>query len=191
MATPGLQERAPPACCIAGGGPAGMMLGFLLACAGVSVLVLEKHADFFRDFRGDTVHPSTLEVMRELGVLDGFLDRPHQEATRITGQIGDETVTLGDFSRLSAHCCSIAFVPQWDFLDFIAGQARRYPGFDLRMRAEVTDLLTEGERVVGVRARTPDRPLEVRADLIVGADGRRSTVRERAGLAVEDLGAPM
>jgi 2-polyprenyl-6-methoxyphenol hydroxylase-like FAD-dependent oxidoreductase len=191
MATSSLQERAPLACCIAEGGPAGVMLGFLLARAGVSVLVLEKHADFFRDFRGDTVHPSTLEVMRELGVLDGLLDRPHQEATRITGQIGDETVTLADFSRLPTHCRFIAFVPQWGFLDFIAGQARRYPGFDLRMRGEVTDLLTEGERVVGVRARTPDGPLEVRADLIVGADGRRSTVRERAGLAVEDLGAPM
>src|SRR3954462_8780261 len=151
MTTPGLQERAPLACCIAGGGPAGGMLGFLLARAGVSVLVLEKHADFFRDFRGDTVHPSTLELMHELGILDGFLERPHQEATRITGQVGGETVTLADFSHLPTHCRFIAFVPQWDFLDFIAGQARRYPGFDLRMRA----------------------------DLIVGADGRRSTVRER------------
>jgi 2-polyprenyl-6-methoxyphenol hydroxylase-like FAD-dependent oxidoreductase len=191
MATPGLQERAPLACCIAGGGPAGVMLGFLLARAGVSVLVLEKHADFFRDFRGDTVHPSTLELMHELGILDGFLERPHQEATRITGQVGGETVTLADFSHLPTHCRFIAFVPQWDFLDFIAGQAQRYSGFGLRMRTEVTDLLTEGERIVGVRARSPDGPLEIRADLVVGADGRHSTVRERAGLTVEDLGAPM
>jgi len=191
MATPGSQERAPLACCIAGGGPAGVMLGFLLARAGVSVLVLEKHADFFRDFRGDTVHPSTLELMHELGILDGFLERPHQEATRITGQVGGETVTLADFSHLPTHCRFIAFVPQWDFLDFIAGQAQRYSGFGLRMQTEVTDLLTEGERIVGVRARSPDGPLEIRADLVVGADGRHSTVRERAGLTVEDLGAPM
>src|SRR3954452_6024984 len=191
MATPGLQERAPLACCIAGGGPAGVMVGFLLARAGVSVLVLEKHADFFRDFRGDTVHPSTLELMHELGILDGFLERPHQEATRITGQVGNDTVTMADFSHLPTRCRFIALVPQWDFLDFLAERARLYPGFPLRMQAEVTDLVTEGERVVVVRAQTPEGALEVRSELIVGADGRHSTVRERAGLAVEDLGAPM
>src|SRR3954462_6810654 len=139
MTTPGLQERAPLACCIAGGGPAGGMLGFLLARAGVSVLVLEKHADFFRDFRGDTVHPSTLELMHELGILDAFLARPHQEATQITAQIGQDAVTMADFSHLPTHCRFVALMPQWDFLDFLAERARRYRGFRLRMQAEVTD----------------------------------------------------
>src|SRR5262249_11977948 len=177
-------------CCIAGGGPAGMMLGYLLARAGVHAVVLEKHGDFLRDFRGDTVHPSTLEVMHELGLLDDFLKRPHQEVQQLRGWVGDEGIVIADFSRVPTRCRFIAFMPQWDFLDFIAERARRYPRFQLVMKADVTELIEEDGRVVGVRAQTPDGPLEARADLVVGADGRRSTVRERAGLVVDDFGAP-
>ncbi len=168
-----------------------MMLGFLLARAGVECVVLEKHADFLRDFRGDTVHPSTLEVMHELGLLEGFLARPHQKVSEIGGQIGDERVMIADFSHLPTRCGYIAFVPQWDFLDFIAQHGRRYPAFHLRMQAEVTGLIEEAGRVVGAVATTLDGQLEVRAELVVGADGRHSVVRERAGLEVEELGAPM
>jgi 2-polyprenyl-6-methoxyphenol hydroxylase-like FAD-dependent oxidoreductase len=178
-------------CAIAGGGPAGMMLGFLLARAGIDVVVLEKHADFLRDFRGDTIHPSTLEIMYELGILDDFLKRPRQEVRTLAGQIGDERVTLADFSHLPTHCRFIALMPQWDFLDFLAEQSRRFPGFHLKMRARVTDLLMEDGRVLGLQAETPEGQLEVRADLVVGADGRHSDVRMRAGLKVEDFGAPM
>ncbi|HEX3462839.1 MAG TPA: FAD-dependent oxidoreductase [Candidatus Elarobacter sp.] len=178
-------------CCVAGGGPAGMMLAFLLARAGVDVVVLEKHADFLRDFRGDTVHPSTLEIMHELGLLDVFLERPHQELRRIIGQIGDTRIVIGEFTGLRLTCPFIALMPQWDFLNFLAEQARRYPAFRLLMRAEVTDLIEENGTVAGVRATTLDGPLEVRADLVVGCDGRHSTVRERAGLEVRDLGAPI
>jgi len=178
-------------CAIAGGGPAGMMLGFLLARAGIDVVVLEKHADFLRDFRGDTIHPSTLEIMYELGILDDFLKRPRQEVRTLAGQIGDERVSLADFSHLPTHCRFIALMPQWDFLDFLAEQARRFPGFHLKMRARVTDLLMEDGRVLGLQAETPEGQLEVRADLVVGADGRHSDVRMRAGLKVEDFGAPM
>ena len=178
-------------CCIAGGGPAGMMLAFLLARAGIAVLVLEKHADFLRDFRGDTIHPSTLEVMHELGVLQEFLQRPHQEVRTLGGQIGDTFLQLADFTHLPTHCRFIAFMPQWDFLNFIAEQARRYPSFHLEMQAEATGLIEEGGRVIGVRAETPQGSLDVRADLVVGADGRHSIVREKAGLETVDLGAPM
>ena len=178
-------------CAIAGGGPAGMMLGFLLARAGIDVLVLEKHADFLRDFRGDTIHPSTLEIMYELGILDDFLKRPHQEVRTLAGQIGDERVALADFSPLPTHCRFIALMPQWDFLDFLAERARAYPSFHLKMRARVTDLVMEDGRVLGLQAETPEGPLEIRADLVVGADGRHSDVRMRAGLKVEDFGAPM
>ena len=178
-------------CAIAGGGPAGMMLGFLLARAGIDVVVLEKHADFLRDFRGDTIHPSTLEIMYELGILDDFLKRPRQEVRTLAGQIGDERVSLADFSHLPTHCRFIALMPQWDFLDFLAEQARRFPGFHLKMRARVTDLLMEDGRVLGLQAETPEGQLEVRADLVVGADGRHSDVRMRAGLKVEDFGASM
>ena len=178
-------------CCIAGGGPAGMMLGLLLARAGVEVVVLEKHADFLRDFRGDTIHPSTLELLHELGILEEFLARPHQQVQSIRAVIGGQEFLVGDFSHLPTHCKFIALMPQWDFLDFVATEARRYATFDLRQRAEVTSLVEENGRVVGVRADTPDGPLEVRADLTVGCDGRHSTVRERAGLEIEDLGAPI
>jgi 2-polyprenyl-6-methoxyphenol hydroxylase-like FAD-dependent oxidoreductase len=178
-------------CCIAGGGPAGMMLGFLLARRGIDVVVLEKHADFLRDFRGDTIHPSTLEVMDELGLLDQFLKRPHQEVLELEGQVGDEIVTIADFRHLPTHCKFLALMPQWDFLNFIKEQAGRYPGFKLRMQAEVTDLIELDSRVVGVRAKTPEGPLEVRAGLTIGADGRSSTVRQRAGLRVRNLGSPM
>ena len=178
-------------CCIAGGGPAGMMLGFLLARAGVEVVVLEKHADFLRDFRGDTVHPSTLEVMHELGLLEEFLKLPHQEVRQLGGQIGEDFLRLADFSHLPTKCKFIALVPQWDFLDFLADHARQYPAFKLIMQAEVVDVIVEGGRVVGVEAKTPDGDLEVRADLTIGADGRGSIVRDKAGLETEKFGAPM
>jgi len=178
-------------CCIAGGGPAGMMLGFLLARAGVKVTVLEKHADFLRDFRGDTIHPSTLELMHELGLLDEFLKLPHSRVERLSGQIGDTTIHLADFTHLPTHCKFIALMPQWDFLDFLSVQGKRYPAFDLHMRTEATELIEEGGRVVGVKAKSPDGEFDIRADLVVGCDGRHSTLRERAGFAVENLGAPM
>lgn len=168
-------------CCIAGGGPAGLMAGLLFARAGCSTLVLEKHADFLRDFRGDTVHPSTLEIMRELGLLEAFLELPHQRLTRISGVFAGELIEVADFSSIAATCKFIAFVPQWHFLDFLASAARRLPTFDLKLRAEATDLIVEGERVVGVRAETSGGPLDVRARLVIGADGRDSTIRGRAG----------
>jgi 2-polyprenyl-6-methoxyphenol hydroxylase-like FAD-dependent oxidoreductase len=178
-------------CCVAGGGPAGMMLGFLLARAGVSVVVLEKHADFLRDFRGDTIHPSTLELMHELGLLEEFLHVPHQEMPRLIAQFGDTSLPVADFTHLPTRCKFIAMMPQWDFLDFLARHGTRYAGFRLEMRAEATDLIEEDGRVVGVRGTGADGPFEVRADLVVAADGRSSVLRERAGLRVEDLGAPM
>jgi len=178
-------------CVVAGGGPAGMMLGLLLARAGVRVAVLEKHADFLRDFRGDTIHPSTLEVLHELGILDAFLQRPHQEVRQLTGRIAGETVTIADFTHLPTHCKFLALMPQWDFLDFLAEHARRWSGFDLRMQAEVTSLIEEGGSIAGVRVNTPNGPEEIRADLVVGADGRHSVVRERAGLQVDRFGVPM
>jgi 2-polyprenyl-6-methoxyphenol hydroxylase-like FAD-dependent oxidoreductase len=178
-------------CCIVGGGPAGMMLGFLLARAGVRVVLLEKHADFLRDFRGDTVHPSTLELIYELGLLDEFLELPHRKVDRLSLQIGEQRVRMIDLTHLPTRCKYIALMPQWDFLNFLADHGRRYKQFDLRMRAEATDLIEEGGRIVGLRANTPDGELVIRADLVVGCDGRHSTLREKAGLRSEDYGAPM
>jgi len=178
-------------CCIAGGGPAGMMLGLLLARAGVDVLVLEKHADFLRDFRGDTVHPSTLQVMHELGLLDKFLARPHDEVSEMRAMVGDTELVLANFKRLRIRCQFIAMMPQWEFLDFVRDEAELYPSFRLLQNAEVTGVSEEGGRVTGVQVTTPDGPLQVRADLVIGADGRRSTVRAAAGLVVHDVGAPI
>jgi len=180
-------------CCIAGGGPAGVMLGFLLARAGVEVLVLEKHKDFFRDFRGDTIHPSTLELMHELGLLKEFLEQPHQEVRQIRAHFGDRVIQLADFSHLPVQCPYVALMPQWDFLNFLSSHARRHPAFRLRMEAEVTDLLWDQEhgRVTGVKARTPEGELHVHSSLVAGADGRSSIVRERGELEVLDLGAPI
>ena len=184
-------EKISVHCCIAGGGPAGMMLGYLLARAGVKVLVLEKHGDFLRDFRGDTIHPSTLEVMHELGLLDEFLKLPHQKVYELNAQVGEMRLTIADFRHLPTRCGFIAFMPQWDFLNFVAEKAAPYPGFALMMDAEVNGLIEESGRVIGVRANGPKGALEVRADLVVGADGRSSIVRETAGLHVKEYGAPM
>ena len=178
-------------CCIAGGGPAGMMLGYLLARAGVDVTVLEKHGDFLRDFRGDTVHPSTLRVMDELGLLDDFLKLPHFEVRQLAGRVGDDLIHVADFSRLPVRAKFIALMPQWDLLNFLADQAKAFPCFRLLMQAEASTLRREGDKVVGVDVKSPDGALEITADLVIGADGRTSTVREAAGLQVEDLGAPM
>jgi 2-polyprenyl-6-methoxyphenol hydroxylase-like FAD-dependent oxidoreductase len=178
-------------CCIVGGGPAGMMLGFLLARAGLDVVVLEKHADFLRDFRGDTIHPSTLELMHELSLLDEFLKLPHQRAPQLSGRFGHLPLTLADFSHLPTRCKFIALMPQWDFLNFLAEHGRRYRGFQLMMRAEATALIEEGGRIVGVRGTSPQGEIAIRSPLVMGCDGRHSIVREKAGLVVEELGAPM
>ena len=178
-------------CAIAGGGPAGLMLGYLLARAGVKTAVFEKHADFLRDFRGDTIHPSTLDVMDELGLLDEFLRRPHQEIRELSGNIGGERIRLADFSHVPTKCKFVALMPQWDFLNFLAEHAERYPTFTLRREAEAVDIIEESGRVVGVRVKTRDGDLDVGADLTVGGDGRSSVVRERARLVVQDIGAPI
>jgi 2-polyprenyl-6-methoxyphenol hydroxylase-like FAD-dependent oxidoreductase len=178
-------------CCVAGGGPAGMMLGFLLARAGVDVVVLEKHGDFLRDFRGDTIHPSTLELIYELGLLDDFLKLPHQKVDHLTAQVGDERVRMVDLTHVPTRCKYVALMPQWDFLDFLADRGKRYRSFDLRMCAEAIELIEDGGRVIGLRARTPNGELTIRADLVVGADGRHSAVREKAGFTSDDFGAPM
>jgi 2-polyprenyl-6-methoxyphenol hydroxylase-like FAD-dependent oxidoreductase len=184
-------EKIQTTCAIAGGGPAGMMLGFLLARAGVKVVVLEKHEDFLRDFRGDTIHPSTLEVMHELGQLHELLKLPHGKVHRISAVMGTTSVQIGDFTHLPTQCRFIAMMPQWDFLNFLAAQGRHYRAFDLRMKAEVTELIEQEGRFVGVRAKTPTGELVITAALVIGADGRHSTVRDRAGLIVDDLGAPI
>jgi 2-polyprenyl-6-methoxyphenol hydroxylase-like FAD-dependent oxidoreductase len=178
-------------CCIVGGGPAGMMAGLLLARAGVRTVLLEKHADFLRDFRGDTIHPSTLDVMAELGLLESFLQRPHQEVTTLSGNVGDRLVTVADFRYLPTRCKFIAFMPQWEFLDFLAERAKRFENFDLRMRARAVELIWQDGRVAGVRAETPDGLIDIPADLTIAADGRESVVRGEAKLEIRELGAPM
>ncbi len=178
-------------CCIAGGGPAGMMLGFLLARAGVKTTVLEKHADFLRDFRGDTIHPSTLELMHELGLLEAFLKLPHQKAPHLSAQFGARNLRVADFSHLPVKCGFIAFMPQWDFLNFLAEQGKAYAGFDLHMQTDVQKIVEQDGAVRGVIASSPDGDVQVNADLVVAADGRGSVVRECSGLEVETLGAPM
>lgn len=178
-------------CCISGGGPAGLMLGLLLARAGVPVVVLEKHRDFLRDFRGDTLHPSTLEVMEELGLAAGLLSLPHQKLERINAQFGHQTVPFADFRHLPVRHPFIALMPQWDFLTFLAQEAARLPNFKLILQCEAVDLLREGDRVTGVRATTPEGPLQVGATLVVAADGRASRLRDRSGLRLVALGAPI
>jgi len=177
-------------CCIVGGGPAGLMTGYLLARAGLQVVVLEKHADFLRDFRGDTIHPSTLEVMHHLGLLDKLLALPHQRAEKLQAEMGGEEVTMADFSRLPLRCRFIAFMPQWDFLNFLAGESATFPGFRLLSSTALSDLIVEQGRVCGVTALRDGQPLTIRAQLVIGADGRHSAVREKAGLASRSFGAP-
>ncbi len=177
--------------CVAGGGPAGMMLGLLLARGGIDAVVLEKHADFLRDFRGDTVHPSTMQVMHELGLLESFLSRPHDQVSTVGAMIGNEYFEVADFAALPTQAKFIAMMPQWHFLDFLAEEGRRYPAYHLMMRTEATGLIRENGVVVGVQAQSPDGPVEVRAELVIAADGRGSTLRDVAGLKVEDQGAPM
>ncbi|MET0723948.1 MAG: FAD-dependent oxidoreductase [Tardiphaga sp.] len=178
-------------CCIVGGGPAGMMLGYLLGRAGVDVVVLEKHADFFRDFRGDTVHPSTLQVMDELGLIEGFLKLPHQRLQKMEGMFGGESVRIADLSRLHVKYPFIAFMPQWDFLNFLRESGKQFASLKVMMSTEAIDLIHDGDRIAGVRAKTPDGVIDIDADLTVACDGRHSLVRERAGLEVEEIGAPM
>src|SRR5437016_2032116 len=186
-ALPPIQAR----CVVVGGGPAGMMIGYLLARSGVNVVVLEKHADFFRDFRGDTIHPSTLELLHELGLLEDFLKLPHQELREIRGIFNGHTVPMADFSRLPTHCKFIAFMPQWDFVNFLAARAKQFPTFSLRMQHEVVDLLFENNRVAGVRAKRPEGERDISADLVIGADGRHAITHTRAKLELRDFGAPI
>jgi 2-polyprenyl-6-methoxyphenol hydroxylase-like FAD-dependent oxidoreductase len=178
-------------CCIVGGGPAGMMLGYLFGRAGIDVVVLEKHADFFRDFRGDTVHPSTLQVMDELGLIDGFLKLPHQQLQKLDGMFGGTMVRIADLSRVDTKYPFIAFMPQWDFLNFLRESGTQFPSLKVLMSTEATDLIRRGKTVAGVRAKTAEGTLDIEADLTVACDGRHSTLRERAGLEVEEIGAPM
>lgn len=178
-------------CCIVGGGPAGMMLGYLLGRAGIDVVVLEKHADFFRDFRGDTVHPSTLQVMDELGLIEGFLKLPHQQLQKMEGMFGGTSLRIADLGRLDVKYPFIAFMPQWDFLNFLRESGKRFASLKVMMSAEAVDLIHDGNRIAGVKVKTPDGIIDIEADLTVACDGRHSLVREQAGLAIEEIGAPM
>jgi 2-polyprenyl-6-methoxyphenol hydroxylase-like FAD-dependent oxidoreductase len=186
-----MAEKLQTRCVIAGGGPAGIMAGYLLARAGVPVIVLEKHADFFRDFRGDTIHPSTLELMYEFGLLEEFLTQPHQEVRELRAVINGQTVPIADFTKLPTRCKFIAFMPQWDFLNFLSTRAKEFPSFQLLMQHEVVDLTFDRQRVTGVRAKTPRGELEIRADLVIGADGRHSIVQSCAGLERQEFGVPI
>jgi len=183
-------DPLPATCCIAGGGPAGLMLGYLLARKGVHVTVLEKHADFLRDFRGDTIHPSTLEIIWRLGFLDEFLQLPHQRAEKLYGEINGKETTLADFSHLPTQCKFIAFMPQWDFLNFISRKAALLPTFSLLHNAQVTGLIEENGTIKGVSARINGEVKRIDATLVVGCDGRNSLVRELAGMEIRSFGAP-
>lgn len=179
-------------CCVVGGGPAGMMLGYLLARRGVHVTVLEKHNNFFRDFRGDTVHPSTLEVLYELGLLADFLRLPHQEVTSVGGVLGDFSFQAADFRHVPAHCKFVAFMPQWDFLNFLSERAKEFPSFELRMQHEATDLIRDGGRITGIVARNPEgRTVQIRADVVFGCDGRHSFTRGASQLELLEFGVPI
>jgi 2-polyprenyl-6-methoxyphenol hydroxylase-like FAD-dependent oxidoreductase len=183
-----MTEKLQTRCVIAGGGPAGIMAGYLLARAGVPVIVLEKHADFFRDFRGDTIHPSTLELMYELGLLDEFLKHPHQEVRELRAVVNGQAVPIADFTKLPTHCKFLAFMPQWDFLNFLSMHAKAFSSFQLLMQHEVVELTFDRQRVTGVRAKTPRGDLEIRADLVIGADGRHSIIQTCAGLERQEFG---
>ncbi|WP_458761090.1 FAD-dependent oxidoreductase [Afipia sp. TerB] len=187
-ATPGILSVQ---CCIVGGGPAGMMLGYLLGRAGIQTVVLEKHADFFRDFRGDTVHPSTMKIMQELGLLSEFLKVPHQKISQIEGLFGTTRIRLADMSRLDTPCPYIALMPQWDFLNFLEAQGRRFPNLRVVKSTEATGLMMEDGRVSGVKATGPAGTMQITAGLTVACDGRHSILREQAGLKIEDIGAPI
>jgi 2-polyprenyl-6-methoxyphenol hydroxylase-like FAD-dependent oxidoreductase len=193
MASKAIEETT---CCVVGGGPAGMMLGYLLARKGVQVTVLEKHKDFFRDFRGDTVHPSTLEVLKELGLLSEFLRLPHEQVSSLGVIVGDTLFDVANFRNVPTSCKFVALMPQWDFLNFLARHAKRFPSFQLLMEHEGTDLLHDGElssggRVTGVVAQHEKQPVEIRADLVVSCDGRHSAMRRAAGLELIDHGVPI
>lgn len=185
------EQTVETTCCIVGGGPAGIMLAYLLARAGVQVTVLEKHKDFLRDFRGDTVHPSTLDVIYELGLLHEFLKLPHQELTSVSGVFGGFRFKAADFHRVPTHCKFIALMPQWDFLDFLSGRGKRFPTFDLRMQHEAVGLIREAGNVRGVQVQTPEGPMRVAAHLTIACDGRHSTIRKSAGLPVQEFGVPI